>query len=75
MEGWKKENGGYGTSESERAEREREMAEGMDVYTVCRGLRLQGMKGGEVGRVGGGHGKSSVRRYRLTDVRLSVVKR
>lgn len=58
-----------------RAEqREREMAEGMDVYTVCRGLRLQGMKG-EVGRVGGGHGKSSVRRYRLTDVRLSVVKR
>lgn len=32
-------------------------------------------KGEAAGVRGGGHGKSSVRRYRLTDVRLSVVKR
>lgn len=72
VEGRKKENGGRGASKQNA--RERDAAGGKE--GLPEGLRLRG--GGREGSGwvrGGGHGKSSVRRYRLTDVRLSVVKR
>lgn len=56
--------------EARRRKGERRAAVGI---AAARGREEE--KGEAAGVRGGGHGKSSVRRYRLTDVRLSVVKR
>lgn len=55
------------------ARRKGERRAAVGIAAAARGREEE--KGEAAGVRGGGHGKSSVRRYRLTDVRLSVVKR